>query len=141
MGNGNSTKGAPPKVDAFLLCDHVHKDQATGKHSLMGIWDSIQAPEFPAQYGPFGIYFKLRSLNGFYRFGVQCLAPDLQEIVAELQPPAEPFVSRDPSLSCELAFNLPALGLPVPGRYTFRLVYNGQIAEETSILAEQSTQP
>lgn len=133
--NDSAPTGAPPKLDAFIVCDHVHKDPATGKHTLIGVWDTVDAEEFPAGYPEFGLYFKLTGLHGSYAFGVQCLAPDLQEVVAELHPPEEPILANDPLETYELAFNLPGIGFPEEGRYTLRLLYNGIIGPEITITA------
>ena len=76
----------------FLLCDRVYKDETSGKSTLLGIWDTLHVASFPADYGTFGLYVKLTGLNGEYRFGIQCLAPDLEQVVAEIRPAAAPLV-------------------------------------------------
>jgi hypothetical protein len=36
-----------PLVSAMLLCEHVHADSASGKHTLFGVFDEVQASRFP----------------------------------------------------------------------------------------------
>ena len=88
-------KAAPPKVDAILLCDHVHKDRASGKHTLIGVWDALQAPSYPATFPGIGLYFNLTGMNGTYRISVVILAPDLTTVVARFEL-NQPLVTTDP---------------------------------------------
>ena len=61
---------SPPKVDAFLLCDHVHRDAVTGKYTVIGTWDRLQSREFPAHHDC-GVYLSLTGLNGNYEFAMK----------------------------------------------------------------------
>jgi hypothetical protein len=36
-----------PQVLAWITCDSVYVDPATGKHTLLGIFSSLRAKEFP----------------------------------------------------------------------------------------------
>ena len=125
---------SPPKVDAFLLCEHVHRDAVTGMYTLVGLWDALRSSQFPAQQGECGIYFNLTGLNGTYRFGILVLGPDLSQVGAEFDVP-QALTLNDPLRRYELGFNLRSLRLPMPGRYTIRLRYNGFIAADFTLTA------
>jgi hypothetical protein len=126
---------SPPKVDAFLVCDHVHKDRSTGKHTVIGIWDTIHATTFPTLCGEFGVYANLTGLNGTYRFVLLVLGPDPGRLIARLDPPGSLTV-KDPTTRQELGFNLEGIWFPAPGRFTLRLMYDGQVASEFTIRVE-----
>jgi len=113
-----------PKVCAMLLCDYAHRDPATGKFTLLGVFDRIHAKQFPAAHGPFAIYLNLTNLNGSYTLLIQVLRADDESSVGETRA-AQAIVVRDPLARVEMALNLPG-GLPLakPGGYLFRLVVN-----------------
>jgi hypothetical protein len=45
--NTNTPISTKCRVNAFMLCDGVHVDPATGKHSLLGIFSSLKGKSFP----------------------------------------------------------------------------------------------
>ena len=126
---------SPPKIGVFLLCDAAVQDPATGKSTLVGVFDRIAASSFPATHGAFAIYLRMTGLNGQYEMVVQILSPDLESVVAETQFPDRLVVS-DRLDVVEAALNLPGMVLPAPGRYTVRLVYNGVTGEELTFLVD-----
>lgn len=123
-----------PKVRAFLFCDAAVKDRSRGKTTLVGIFDRVIAPSYPATCGEFVVHFKLTDLNGSYEFEVVILAPDLAMVVGRIA--FRPRVTvKNPLHPLELAANVVGLRLPAPGRYAVRLMYNGLVADEFSLEA------
>jgi hypothetical protein len=45
-----------PQVLCWLMCDGVHVDPATGKHTLLGVFSAIRGRQFPITH-PFMIWF------------------------------------------------------------------------------------
>lgn len=45
-----------PQVLAWLTCDGVHIDPATGKHTVLGIFSTIRGRQFPLTH-PFMVWF------------------------------------------------------------------------------------
>lgn len=45
-----------PQVLTWITCDGVHIDPGTGKHTILGIFSSIFARQFPVQH-PYMIWF------------------------------------------------------------------------------------
>ncbi len=45
-----------PYCLAMVLCDHVHRDGTTGKHTLLGTFSTFRAGKFPAKVA-FCVYF------------------------------------------------------------------------------------
>ena len=114
-----------PKVCAMLLCDHAHRDPATGKFTLLGVFDRITvAKDFPATHGPFSIYLNLTNMNGSYTLAVQVLRGGDESQVGETRA-EKPIVLKDPLARVEMGMNLPG-GLPLEkaGTYVFRLLAN-----------------
>jgi hypothetical protein len=123
-----------PKVRAFLLCDAAVTDRASGKTTLVGIFDRVVAASYPVTWVGFAVYFKVTDLNGNYEFEVVFLAPDLATVVGRLPLPGRIDVG-DPLVPFENTGNVMSLRLPVAGRYTVRLMYNGTVADEFSVEA------
>jgi hypothetical protein len=119
-----------PKVCAMLLCDYAHRDPATGKFSLLGVFDRVHAKQLPAVHGPFAIYLNLTNLNGSYNLSIQVLRAEDESSVGETRA-AQPIVVRDPLARVEMALNLPG-GLPLQksGSYVFRLVVNERTIQD-----------
>ena len=47
---------AKPQVLVWIMCDGVHIDPASGKHTILGVFSNIRARQFPVVY-PFMIWF------------------------------------------------------------------------------------
>jgi hypothetical protein len=45
-----------PQLLTWLICDGVHLDPSTGKHTLLGVFSNIQAAQFPVTH-PFMVWF------------------------------------------------------------------------------------
>ncbi len=45
-----------PQLLAWLTCDGVHIDPATGKHTILGVFSNIRAQRFPVTH-PFMVWF------------------------------------------------------------------------------------
>src|SRR5580704_6105875 len=53
-----------PMPLTLLICDGAHRCPATGKWTLLGLFNSIQAHEFPTQHGQMIAYLALTDANG-----------------------------------------------------------------------------
>ena len=51
------------RVNTFLTCDAVHIDPATGKHSILGIFSSLRAKEFPVRHPKMVWFLSLSELT------------------------------------------------------------------------------
>ena len=47
---GNFPMQSKPQILAWLTCDGVHIDPATGKHTILGVFSNIRAHEFPVTH-------------------------------------------------------------------------------------------
>jgi hypothetical protein len=126
-----------PKVCAMLLCDHVHRDPATGKFSLLGVFHQIhvKAP-FPATHGPFGIYVNLTNMNGSYSFLVRCTNMRSEDVIGETRTD-KPLVIKDPLARVEFGFAIPGLPLPEAGAYAFQLFANDRLLDDRAIVVNR----
>ncbi len=126
---------SPPKVHVLVLCDAAILDPVTGKATLVGLFDRLGAPVFPATIHAIAVFCKMSGLNGLYRLRLQIVAPDLLTFVLDVDVAGEVDV-RDPLVPVSAPVNIVDLRIPSPGRYSVRWVYNGAIAEEFSFFVD-----
>lgn len=51
------------RLNSFMTCDSVHIDPATGKHTLLGMFSSLRAKEFPVVHPRMTWFLSLSELN------------------------------------------------------------------------------
>jgi hypothetical protein len=112
-----------PNVKAFLIADAVIQDRATGKWSVVGIFDRIFAPQFPCVHPSLAMYVKLSDAVGRYRVRVEFRDGD-DKVVSGFE--GIDLEVKDQLQSVD--FGIPTHGLPLekPGRYQFQLYFNGE---------------
>tara|TARA_A200000159_G_scaffold147604_1_gene154791 strand:+ start:70 stop:579 length:510 start_codon:yes stop_codon:yes gene_type:complete len=70
------------RVNSFITCDGVHIDPATGKHSLLGIFSSLRAKNFPVVHPKMTWFLSLSEL----RKGTHHLTISMADPTGELEP-------------------------------------------------------
>lgn len=61
--NTNTPISTKCRLNSFMTCDSVHVDPATGKHTLLGIFSSLRAKEFPVVHPRMTWFLSLSELN------------------------------------------------------------------------------
>lgn len=109
-----------PSVLAVLLCDTVITDAATGRKTLVGLFDTLFASAFPVVVPAFTLFAKLTDMSGKYamRFDLVNLEDEqrLASFSAEVQSPADRVATYD-----LVAQFLGGVRFERPGRYEFQL--------------------
>ena len=118
-----------PVVVAALVCDTHAVDPSTGKKSLIGIFDRVNAAKFPVSR-PITLYYKLTDAEGRYEFKIRYSSPGGEDLLAEA---TGEFTSKSRLTAMELVVPFPKLPLPAAGRYEFQLWANGMYIGTTSI--------
>lgn len=115
-----------PSVLAILLADQVIVDIETKKKTVVGIFDTIVAPQFP-MFQHIGFYARLMDMEGRYKFTIRVVH------LGETEGGAETLVgametgeiqSDDRLATVELPLNLPPVPFTKAGRYEFELFSN-----------------
>lgn len=109
-----------PVLVAVLVCDTAVAEPATGKKSLIGIFDRVIARTFPSQR-PMSVYVKLTDAEGSYKIQLRYVQTGSGQELARAETPAE-SASRLGSL--EFVFSTPPLLIPAEGRYEFQVFAN-----------------
>lgn len=111
-----------PSVLAILVCDSVIVESRTTKASVIGIFDTLHAPEAPFRQRV-GFYARMTDAEGDYRFLVRVVyLGDEERIVGGLETETVRAANRLGFM--QLSLNLPPLTFPEFGRYEFQLFAN-----------------
>lgn len=126
-----------PVLVAVLVCDTAAADQATGKKSLIGIFDRVNVRTFPSQR-PMSVYVKLTDAEGSYKIQVRYVQTSSGQELARAEGEKE-FANRLGSLDFYIL--LPPMPIPSEGRYEFQVFANDIYLGGTFIDAVAQTQP
>ena len=114
-----------PIVHAIILCDHIYKDDDSGKCVLAGTFNRVRLPEFPGEYPRFAsLYLNLSDFSGFHTvsFRFKRLSDDF---VIEESPEFH-LEHEDRREHHECIFELPPMEFDGPGRYTWEVIFDGE---------------
>jgi len=122
--------GPLPVAKAFLVADGVIQDRATGKWSVIGVFDQIYAAAFPCFHPVVAIYVKLSDALG--RYTVRVEFRDADDGIASVFEGIE-FEVSDRAKAVEFGVTTQHLPLKKAGRYQFQLYLNGEYAAAATL--------
>ncbi|MFI5356060.1 MAG: DUF6941 family protein [Opitutales bacterium] len=104
-----------PQLLAWITCDGVHIDPATGKHTILGVFSNIRAQRFPVSH-PFMIWFLTLTDCSAGRHQMRL---SLGREPTEMQPLLDrPFESPGPLQRINLINEIRNLSFPAAGEYS-----------------------
>jgi len=123
-----------PQLLAWLTCDGVHIDPASGKHTILGIFSNIHGHKFP-MFHPFMIWFMTITdcAVGAHRlkismgYGETTPSPLLER----------PFESHSPLDRINLINEIRNLTFEQPGEYTLLIEIDDELLLSTNIVVTQ----
>jgi hypothetical protein len=125
-----------PFLIAALVCDTAVSDPSTGKKSLIGIFDRINAIKFPVKRR-MSLYLKVTDAEGDYDTEVRYTQMSTGKVLAQARGKLR---APDKRASLDLLIKFPPLLIPKEGRYEFQLWANSVFLGTTSIDAVQQSQ-
>ena len=104
-----------PQLLAWLTCDGVHIDPASGKHTILGIFSNIRGHQFPITH-PFMVWFLTVTdcAAGAHRMKIS-LGLDATNPTPLIE---RPFESQGPLQRINLINEINNLTFPEPGDYS-----------------------
>lgn len=126
-----------PKVNAMLICDKTITEAGTNKKSLIGIFENINAYNFPCTHPFLSVYIKLTDANGRYKFLLELVDLETDKPIGRGELP-QAIDINDPLITRDLVFNLAALKFTHPGKYEFRIFANDQICGQKTFLVNKA---
>lgn len=104
---------------AILLCDQIIVDERSKKKTLVGIFDSIYAEQFPVMHRPLSVYVRLTDAEGQYEFRMDYVQIQTDNLLGQGTIPGVSITDR--LKVHELVMEFPRIEIPEPGDYEFRL--------------------
>ncbi len=119
-----------PLLLAWIMCDGVHIDPATGKHTLLGVFSNIQAKRFPVSH-PFMIWFMTLTdcAVGCHEVKIS-LGPDPTNLQPLIQ---RAFDSPSPLQRINLINEIRNLSFPAAGEYSILIEVDDEPILATSM--------
>ena len=125
-----------PACNAFLICDYAIREEGTGKVSLIGIFENINAIRFPSMHGLLCVYAKLTDAEGDYEIRLELVR---LEDLAVIGQGVLTMTIGDRMAAAELVFQLGGLVFERTGKYEFRLYANDKSVAIKSFSVVQIT--
>lgn len=113
-----------PTCNALLVCDTAIRDADTGKTSLIGIFETIYAPRFPAMIPWIVLYAKVSDVEGTFEFAGEFVRLGDERLIGTF---TESVTFQDRFLAGDVLFRIPGLTFEKAGRYEFRLSTAGRL--------------
>lgn len=129
----------PPVLLSAIVCDAVIVDKRTDKGTVVGVFDTIHAPQYPARHHTLCLFCQLT--NGRGRVGVHIRIVDLEDeekVLIETTLPAE-FV--DVRQVANVIWEVGGLVFPHPGEYRVQLLVGTEFLGERRILCKKVESP
>ena len=124
--------GVPPIILAIQVCDSVILDQRTGRASVLNIFETINAPVYPATHHTMTFFSELTNGHGKVDINVKLVdVQDDDKIMAEVKSEVV-FANVKQICRCILTFG--GVTFPKKGEYRFQLFLNGELAGERRLV-------
>jgi hypothetical protein len=119
-----------PQLLAWLLCDGVHIDPGTGKHTILGVFSNIKALRFPVVHPHMVWFMTLTDVSA----GSHHMKISMGLDATNPQPLIErPFDSQGPLVRINLINEIRNLTFQAPGEYSILIEIDDEPLLATSI--------
>jgi len=116
----------------MVVCDACHRDPATGKFFLLGLFSMIGAREFPCRHPRLSVYVSLTDGLGTFPLELKLVHVDAEE--KQIFDQEQEISLEDPRMVCEVVFQIDGLVIPGPGEYRLQLFANRDFLLERRII-------
>jgi hypothetical protein len=125
------TVHSKPQLLVWIMCDGVHIDPATGKHTLLGVFSNLKAREFPITH-PYMVWFMTLTdvMPGKHtlKISMGINHTKMTELIKR------EFASESPIHRINLINELGNLTLPQPGDYSILIEVDDEPILATSLV-------
>jgi len=117
--------GRAPTLVAILVCDLIIRDEQTHNVSVIGIFNTIHASEFPTMHARLHVFISLTDGRGMCE-GKLCLVDrETEEVLAETVGQIE--FPPDARAVVDMNFEMHNTPFPKPGAYSFDFYVEGEL--------------
>jgi hypothetical protein len=120
-----------PQLLAWLLCDAVHIDPSSGKHTILGVFSNIMAKRFPVTHPHMVWFLTLTDVAaGGHKMKISMgLDPTDPKMLIE-----RPFESQGPLVRINLINEIRNLSFQQPGEYSILIEIDEEPLLATSLV-------
>ncbi len=129
----------PPVLLSVIICDLVIIDRITDKPSIIGAFETISAPKYPARHPRLAFFCQLT--NGHGKAGITVKLVDVQEEDKTLFEGTIEQKFRDVREVANLTFDIGGMVFPRPGEYRFQIYAGTEFLGERRIVCRQIKLP
>lgn len=116
-----------PICQALIVCDQFITDAVTGKKTLVGVFNSLGAAQFPCVHPKFCVYVALTNGRGEYAAELKLINEGNQNLIVKAQGKIS-FPS--PMDMLELNFEFVNVRFPDPGQHTIEMYCDDELLTE-----------
>lgn len=125
-----------PALVHTILCDDV-RQEAGGKFSLMGLFETISAGTFPALHPRFAIVNEWSGGRGEFLAKIRLLAPDRKTVLSESEAKITLFNETQRHRDISIRFNT---SFPVSGTYWLEMLLDSDQVAMVPLPVQQINQ-
>lgn len=128
-----------PTVINMLICDGVHRDPGSGKWTLLGLFNSINAATYPVTHPQLFAYVAIAGANGKMPLRFQMVAADRKEEPL-LKLEAELTVN-DPKVVADMVVPIRGCTFTKTGEYLLQVYADNKFIGERAIILGTTSMP
>lgn len=129
----------PPVLLSVIICDLVIIDRITDRPSIIGAFEAISAPRYPARHARLALFCQLTNGHGKAKITVRLV--DVQQEDKTLFEGAVEREFRDVREVANLTFEIGGTVFPHPGEYRFQVYAGTEFLGERRIICRQIKLP
>jgi hypothetical protein len=114
-----------PAVLAINICDTSIRDERTKKVTLVGLFNVIQATNFPCTHDQMHVYVAMTNGHGKYQTEIRFAHRKDNKVIAAMRGEVE---FQSPLQVIEMVMEWRMVEFPEQGEYGVDVIFNGQIA-------------
>lgn len=122
-----------PDLQFSVLCDDVRRED-NGKFMLIGIFEAVAMPRYPAVYPRFNVVNRWCNGQGRYRQKVRIMGPDNQ-VISEVPEAEVALPETMASVTAHAVFM--NVTIPGPGRYWIEVLLDGDLVQRYPLMVLQ----
>ncbi len=139
MPGEKKTRLPPPVLLSAVVCDQVIIDARTNKASVIGIFENISAPKYPARHPRLAFFFELTNGRGKTELTIKLV--NVQNEDKTLWECTVQQELKDVRQVVNSTFDIGGIKFPHPGEYRFQVYAGTTLLGERRIICTELALP
>jgi len=139
MPETEKTNVPPPVLLSVIICDMVIIDRISGRPSIIGAFETIGAPVYPARHPRLVFFCQLT--NGRGKTNVCIKLVDVEEEEKPLFEATGNYEFKDIRQVANMTFDIGGIVFPRPGEYRFQVYAEKEFLGERRIICKEIKLP